>query len=37
MLLSVLPAPALSGLAERLRSVAEANDAMRAHYAGKMG
>lgn len=37
MLLSVLPAPALSGLSERLRSVAEANDAMRAHYAAKMG
>ena len=37
MLLSVLPAPALSGLAERLRSVAAANEAMRAHYAGRLG
>jgi uncharacterized protein (DUF169 family) len=33
MLLSVLPAPALAGLAERLRATAAANGAMRAHYA----
>ena len=37
MLLSVLPAPALTGLEERLRSVADANESMRAHYAEKLG
>jgi uncharacterized protein (DUF169 family) len=37
MLLSVLPAPALAGLGERLRSVTAANESMRAHYAGKLG
>ena len=37
MLLSVLPAPALAGLDERLRAVALANESMRAHYAGKLG
>jgi uncharacterized protein (DUF169 family) len=36
MLLSIVPAPALDGLAERLRSVAAANKAMRAHYAERL-
>jgi uncharacterized protein (DUF169 family) len=37
MLLSVLPAPALRGLAARLYAAADANAAMRAHYAGRRG
>lgn len=37
MLLSVLPAPALAGLDERLTAIAAANAAMRDHYAGKLG
>jgi uncharacterized protein (DUF169 family) len=36
MLLSVLPAPALDGLGARLREIAAANDAMRAHYAANL-
>jgi uncharacterized protein (DUF169 family) len=36
MLLSVLPAPALAGLGERLRSAAAANETMRAAYAEKL-
>jgi uncharacterized protein (DUF169 family) len=36
MLLSVLPAVALTGLADRLRGAAGANAAMRAHYAGQV-
>ena len=37
MLVSILPGPALSGLAERLMAVASANESMRAHYAQKLG
>jgi uncharacterized protein (DUF169 family) len=37
MLLSVLPAPALAGLGERLQSAAAANQSMRAHYAAMLG
>ena len=37
MLMSVLPAPALVGLGERLGSMAAANESMRAHYATKLG
>jgi uncharacterized protein (DUF169 family) len=37
MLLSVLPAPMLSGLVERLATAASANESMRAHYAEKLG
>jgi hypothetical protein len=36
LLLSVLPAPALEGLGARLRAVATANEAMRAHYAANL-
>ena len=37
MLLSVLPAPMLPGLVERLATAASANESMRAHYAEKLG
>jgi uncharacterized protein (DUF169 family) len=37
MLLSVLPGTALVGLAERLTTIASANESMQAHYAAKLG